>query len=282
MDHPPGDDAGKLYIPACISIACLTWVVHDYFITLEDEVTYFWSQKPRFGVLIFYWIRYYTIFLILFDTIVDIYKIRSSKIIICSLTLGAISLWSIEFVMQLRIYILFNRSKRLAIFNGILFVISIAMFLWLFVENQLQDNNQGPPPPPPGHGLPPPPGRGPPPPPGHGPPPPGHGPPPPPGPPQMCESLAQNRKHAQWIPATLFEFILFGMAVYKTIVSSSARVDINGRRSLTAILLSDNIVYFFVAACVLIFNNHTFVCQLQLPFLGFGSVPCPVNYTTSH
>jgi len=45
--------------------------------------------------------------------------------------------------------------------------------------------------------------------------------------------------------ATLFEFVLFGMAVYKTVVSSSAKIKLNGRRSLTAILLHENIVYFF-------------------------------------
>ena len=75
-------------------------------------------------------------------------------------------------------------------------------------------------------------------------------------------------------PATLFEFVLFGMAVYKTIVSSSAKMKVNGRRSLAAILLHGNIVYFFLyafwimrahvilkvrfifrMACVFVFNN---------------------------
>jgi hypothetical protein len=46
--------------------------------------------------------------------------------------------------------------------------------------------------------------------------------------------------------ATLFEFVLFGMAVYKTVVSYAAEVKLNGRRSLSAILLHENIVYFFV------------------------------------
>ena len=48
-----------------------------------------------------------------------------------------------------------------------------------------------------------------------------------------------------WFAATLFEFILFGMVVYKSIFSSSAKIKINGRLSLTAILLHGNIVYFF-------------------------------------
>ena len=154
--------------------------------------------------------------------------------------------------------------------NGILFAISIAAFLWILISNEVVGNEVhavseqigtsevpwGPPP-----GLPPPPGYGPPPPLGNG-----LGPPlPPPG--EKCPSLTQDSRWAQWVPgaypqtsyfqfypthnlptspfsATLFEFVLFGMAVYKTIVSSSAKVNINGRRSLTAILLSENIIYF--------------------------------------
>jgi hypothetical protein len=50
---------------------------------------------------------------------------------------------------------------------------------------------------------------------------------------------------------TLFQqrfsnFFLFALALYKTIVSSSAKIQLNGRRSLAAILLHENIMYFFV------------------------------------
>ena len=46
---------------------------------------------------------------------------------------GALSLWSVEIVMQLRIYALFGRSKRIAIYNGVLFLASIAVFIWVMV-----------------------------------------------------------------------------------------------------------------------------------------------------
>jgi len=155
--------------------------------------------------------------------------------------------------------------------NGVLFTISIAVFLWILIHGNSVQGHPGPPP-----GLPPPPGHGPPPPPGHGPLPPGHGHGPPPPPP--CPPLSQDSRRAQWIPgvypqprcykfwlkhklptswfpATIFEFILFGMAVYKAIVSSSAKVHINGRRSLTAILLSENIVYFFLQVFYITLTN---------------------------
>ncbi|KIM37266.1 hypothetical protein M413DRAFT_30991 [Hebeloma cylindrosporum] len=301
MDHPPGPPPGDhgpphmslMLIPRYIS--CKTFLPYanertltnhpetvfpiDVFHvvnTLEDEVKYFWSQKLQFGVLTFYWIRYYTIFLVLFD-VIDVYIIHvgPDKIIIYSLTFGAISLWSIEFVMQLRIYILFNRSKKIAIFNGILFVISIAAFLWILIRNRLLGGDvhatfpangphaHGPPPPP---GFPPPHGKG------MGPPPPSGG--------KPCPSLTSDSRWAQWVPPTLFEFVLFGMAVYKTIVSSSAKVDINGRRSLAATLLTENLVYFFVATCVLVFNNLIFVTRI--PWLGFGPFHAGLGLATGH
>jgi len=116
--------------------------------------------------------------------------------------------------------------------NGVLFVISIGLFTWIMVENAL-------------HAIGPRPSRG------------------------RCAS--GDRRWAQWVPGaffttpvlftilhrvnawpwvisavTLFEFGLFGMAVYKTVVSYTAKVKLNGRRSLSAILLHENIVYFFV------------------------------------
>lgn len=71
--------------------------------------------------------------------------------------LGALSLWSIEIVMQMRIFALYNRSKKVigkilytllcsyafplrltlkvAALNALLFLASIAGFLWLMVIN---------------------------------------------------------------------------------------------------------------------------------------------------
>jgi len=69
--------------------------------------------------------------------------------------LGAVSLWSIEIIMQLRVYILFNQSKRVlflfvkcplkspdvclkvAFVNGVLFIMSIGIFLFILIDNTL-------------------------------------------------------------------------------------------------------------------------------------------------
>ena len=149
--------------------------------------------------------------------------------------------------MQLRVYILFNQSKRVdfsfvkcplklpdvclkvAFVNGVLFIISIAIFLYILIDNTLHIMENTP------SGA--------------------------------CPTFKGGVRWALWLPgayqpfitrnysdislfffflATLFEFFLFALALYKTIVSSSAKIQLNGRRSLAAILLHENIMYFFV------------------------------------
>ncbi|KIM46943.1 hypothetical protein M413DRAFT_266236 [Hebeloma cylindrosporum] len=288
-------DAGLDLVPLYVVLSGLVWVIHDYFITLEDEVTYFWSKKWNFGTLIFLWIRYYTIFLVIFDSI-QIHIFPTPTIMTRSLIVGAISLWTIEIIMQIRVYILFKRSKRVATVNGVLFAISVGIFLWIVLDNGLHHHSlpSGGPPsgaPPPGA---PPPGSPPPGPPPPGLPPPGFAPgPPPPGPPPNgsfsgppprpkdgCVMSANDGRWAPWLPATIFEFVLFGLAVYKTIVSSSAKNKLNGRRSLTAILLHENIVYFFAVACVLVLNNLMAVCATHVPWLGYGPFHAALGIAT--
>lgn len=225
-------------------LSALVWVVYDYFITLEDEVTHFWSRKLCSGTLIFFWIRYYTIFLIVFDTI-EIFSFSADKIMMQSLVLGAVSLWSIEIIMQMRVYILFNQSKRVAFVNGVLFAFSIGVFIFILIDNTLQQKAST-----------------------------GN------APGGDCPTFKEGGRWAQWLPATLFEFILFALAVYKTIVSSSAKTKLNGRWSLTAILLHENIVYFFVVGCVLVFNNLMVVCQTKIPWFGFGPFHAALGVAT--
>jgi len=69
--------------------------------------------------------------------------------------LGAIVLWSIEIIMQIRVYALFNRSKtvlpfttpnisprsnffQVAAVNGILFLASIGIYMWILVFNSMR------------------------------------------------------------------------------------------------------------------------------------------------
>lgn len=150
---------------------------------------------------------------------------------------GAISLWSVEIIMQLRVYAVYKCSRRvssasrrlflfnlpwfrvilivtkIAIINGILFLGSIAGFLFILIHNAIRrraviaDAIRLP--------LP------------------------------GCPSIHSGIEWAQWVPATAYEGVLFGFALYKTLKSTAGRFRSGGRISLYALLLRDNLFYFF-------------------------------------
>ena len=120
---------------------------------------------------------------------------------------------------------------QIAYFNGIIFAISIVFFVWVLVQNAVRRSiliaqivqlpRTG------------------------------------------CPAINGGSQWAQWVPgkpfklcgrqrievvspATGFEVILFGFAIAKCFISSSARTKLNERLSLIAILLRENILYFFV------------------------------------
>lgn len=134
--------------------------------------------------------------------------------------------------MQLRVYILYKCSKKVrahprsppeslkrinqvAIFNGTLFLGSIAAFLWVLVHNAqrrravIADTIHLP--------LP------------------------------GCPTIHSGVEWLQWVPATIFEAILFGFALFKTMESTASRVSEGTKISVYSLLLRDNIFYFFVS-----------------------------------
>ncbi|KAJ7832332.1 hypothetical protein B0H14DRAFT_1174967 [Mycena olivaceomarginata] len=46
-------------IPLHVVLAGLTWILHDYLVTVEDEIRYIWPQRLSPSKLMFFWIRYY-------------------------------------------------------------------------------------------------------------------------------------------------------------------------------------------------------------------------------
>jgi len=244
-------------IPLYVVLCSLVWVLHDYFITLEDEVTYIWKQSHNFARFMFFWIRYYTIVLLIFE-VVQTYSLtlpgartreRCLAAYLAVRIVGAISLWSVEIIMQLRIYALFNRSKKVAFFNGILFLISIGLFLRILVVNTSRRTDTIEPfirLPLPG-----------------------------------CPLVSCSGHWTLWIPATVYEFFLFGLALYKAATSSTAGIKLNHRPSLMAVLLQENLLYFLVIGCILTFNNIMVVGATRIPWFGFGPFHASIGIATS-
>ncbi|CAK5271214.1 unnamed protein product, partial [Mycena citricolor] len=107
-------------IPLYVCLVGLSWVIHDYFVTLEDEIRYIWSARMNFSKAMFLWIRYYTLMLLIFDAVqihaFTVPGVTSDAVCVAMDTVirvvGALSLWSVEIVMQQRVYAIYQCSKR--------------------------------------------------------------------------------------------------------------------------------------------------------------------------
>ncbi|KAK0457055.1 uncharacterized protein EV420DRAFT_537705 [Desarmillaria tabescens] len=255
------DEFADLYrgnlIPLHIVLVGLTWIVHDYLVTLEDEIRYIWPQKRNIGKILFLWVRYYSISLLAFDAIqIHVFSIPGVPsddlcVAVNAITriTGAIALWSVEIVMQLRVYTLFGCSKKVAAIHGFLFASSIAAFLWILIHNVVRqggliaDAVRLP--------LP------------------------------GCPSVHTGIEWAQWVPATAYEIVLFGFAIMKTVGFLLNSMMRGHRKSLHSILLRDNILYFLAISCILVFNNLMVVGVTKIPWFSFGPFHAAIGVLTT-
>ncbi|KAJ7141640.1 hypothetical protein C8R46DRAFT_921068 [Mycena filopes] len=244
-------------IPLHVVLVGLTWILHDYLVTLEDEIRYIWTQRLNPSKLMFLWIRYYSIALLLFDVIqIHVFArpgITNNNLCVAMDTIirvvGAVSLWSVEIIMQLRVYALFGCSKRIAALNLLLFAGSIAGFMWILIYNHSRRASVIA-----GviHlGLP------------------------------GCPSVHSGIEWAQWVPATIYEGILFGFALYKTFESTIVSLRRDKTLSIYSLLLRDNIFYFFGVAALLVFNNLMVVNLTHIPWFSYGPFHAAVGIMTS-
>ncbi|KAG7443214.1 uncharacterized protein BT62DRAFT_972533 [Guyanagaster necrorhizus] len=244
-------------IPLHAVLVGLTWIVHDYFVTLEDEIRYIWPQNRNIGKIMFLWVRYYSIALLLFDTVqihvFSIPGITSDNLCVAMDSIirvvGAISLWSVEIIMQLRVYALFKCSKKVAVINAVLFAGSIAGFSWILIHNAVRRRAVI------AYAI--------------------HLPLP------GCPVIHTGIEWAQWVPATAYEGVLFGFALFKTLESTAGRIQKGRRVSLYSLLLRDNILYFFAISCILVFNNLMVVGVTKIPWFSYGPFHAAVGVLTT-
>jgi len=244
-------------IPLNACLPGLTWVLHDYLITVEDEIKYVWPRKMNIGKMLYLWIRYYGILLLIFDVTqihtFSIPGITNDTVCVAMDSIirivGALLLWSIEIMMQMRIYALYKNSKKVALINFILFLGSIGAFMWILIHNAVRRHAviaEAVRLPLPG-----------------------------------CPSIHSGIEWIQWIPATVFEGILFFWVLYKSISTSFGHWRDGNTVSLYSIILRDNILYFFGITCLLIFNNLMVVGVTKIPWFSYSPFHAAMEIMTS-
>ncbi|KAJ7584844.1 hypothetical protein C8J56DRAFT_949187 [Mycena floridula] len=242
-------------IPLRACLAGLAWILHDYFLTIEDEIRYIWPQRGGLGRTMFLFIRYYTILIVIFD-VAQIHTfaipgIPGPKLCVAMdsiiRVIGAISLWAVEIIMQLRIYALYNGSRKVALFNAGFFALSIFGFFGILIRNAMvrksliEDVIALP--------LP------------------------------GCPSIHSGLEWAQWVPAAGFEVILCGFALFKSI--RGIRDSNSFGLSLYAALVRDNLLYFLGITVILLFNNFMVLGITHIPWFSYTPFHAVVSILTT-
>ncbi|KAJ2936790.1 hypothetical protein H1R20_g309, partial [Candolleomyces eurysporus] len=70
----------------------------------------------------------------------------------------------------------------------------------------------------------------------------------------------------------IFEFVLFGFALYKSVRSLAIKTPLQDRPSLTAILVGDNILYFFGISTLLVLLNIMSMGTNLIPWFSYGYI----------
>ncbi|TRM64753.1 hypothetical protein BD626DRAFT_429134 [Schizophyllum amplum] len=252
------DDYAALYkgnlVPLHACLVGLVWVVYDYLLTLGDEVRLMWPLRSGFAKWSFFWIRYYTLALLVFDVIqihtFAIPGVTSDSVCVAmdaiTRIVGAILLWSVEIIMQLRVYALYRCSKWVAMFNGVLFLASIGGFLYTLITNAMlrHDLIAGA-----EHlNLP------------------------------GCPVIHSIHEWPLWLPATIFEVILFLFAL-----AASMRTLVSDRHeySLRRTLIRDNLTWFFGVGVLLVLNQLMVSGVTGVPWFSYSPFHAAVGVLTS-
>jgi len=153
---------------------------------------------------------------------------------------GAISLWSVEIVIQLRIYVLYRCSRKIAIFNAALFFCAILAFVGILtdlaigrqkaIKSAIRLTLIG------------------------------------------CPVVNTPIEWSEWIPATIYEVILFGFALYKYMKAPdlSRLPALKKITVLSRVLVNDNILYFLGVTIVLLLNNLEVSGKTKIPWFSYG------------
>ncbi|KAI0362680.1 hypothetical protein OH77DRAFT_1515869 [Trametes cingulata] len=187
------------------AVAAYTWLALDYIMMLPTEVQYVWNAKWNISKLLFLWIRLYGTVLLMVNAVVAMTGGHSSQS---------------SLILQLRIYAIYNRNRRLAIVNAVFFFLENLSSAIVFNYNVAGGTILATPP-----GV------------------------------IGCYGILSSSVFSIWLPALAFELWLVFLAMWKAYQRHREQIVVNGRRlDLLSVLIRDNVIYFVVIALGLLIN----------------------------
>ncbi|KAI0372487.1 hypothetical protein BV20DRAFT_964078 [Pilatotrama ljubarskyi] len=212
-------------VVAFCAVAGYTWFLFDFLMLLPTEIQFVWTTKWNLSKLLFLWVRFFGIVLLTVNIAVTLTGAHSVKF--CEFyfywegTAGSLMLYSVEIILQLRIYAMYHKNKWLAIFNAAFFFSEITVMLIVYNYGISVGTTLATPP-----GL------------------------------TGCYGITTSYLFSIWIPGLIFEMWLVVLAIWKAIERAREGVMVNGQRlDLLALLIRDNVIYFVVIALGLLTNT---------------------------
>ncbi|KAI0362679.1 hypothetical protein OH77DRAFT_1389092 [Trametes cingulata] len=227
-------------ITAYGAVAAYTWLYLDYIMMLPTEIRYVWGAKWNVSKLLFLWAS--ICLLLMVNAGVAMTGGHSVKVLYFYWEGNAVMMFTIHVILQLRIYAMYNRNKKLAIFNLIFFILEYGSSSAVYNYGISI-----------GTTLPTPPGL------------------------TGCYGITTSFLFTIWLPALAFELWLVFLAIWKACQRHRDRFAVNGQRlDLLSVLIRDNVIYFVVIAIGLLVN--TIMWTAAPP--GLASVAVPLSHTS--
>ncbi|KZV97776.1 hypothetical protein EXIGLDRAFT_764133 [Exidia glandulosa HHB12029] len=151
--------AGTPTPSAYLQVACTAWYTYDWILTLNDEFEYIWRRRWSFSKGLFLLIRVTTVFYAVPETprhgililiaavrriggvLVIAYRMNICNVFSWALAIAtAVIVFEIDIVLQLRVWVLYRKSRWILYLNGALFlgnlICAVVLFLQLFSKEQ--------------------------------------------------------------------------------------------------------------------------------------------------
>lgn len=122
-----------------LQLACVTWYLYDWFLTLNNEIEFVWSRKWSLTKVLYALIRFTTLALLIAETVVYVFTSGLSQKQCDAFSWGsaigtAAVIAEVELVLQLRIYIVYNKSKKLLWINAAFYILNIVCAIIVLLE----------------------------------------------------------------------------------------------------------------------------------------------------
>ncbi|KAG8993354.1 hypothetical protein FRB94_010838 [Tulasnella sp. JGI-2019a] len=120
--------AEKSLVSNYTMVACLIWIVWDWVCLMDFEINYVWRRQWSKSKILYILTRYFGLLLLVFEVVSDSRKWSEQFCQWYYIIIGIATtflLYLIEIGMQLRIYALYNCSRRILITNAVLFALEV-------------------------------------------------------------------------------------------------------------------------------------------------------------